>query len=239
MPRVHVPSIPEDQTTVEITGESARYLTSVLRLRAGDEFELFDSAGVSVGAVVTRAGRGRVEAEMKLPRRSLPEFPANVVLLQGMLKGRKMDLLVQKTTELGVKEIVPLVTQRALVRQTRKVERWRKIALEASRQCGRAKAPSVSEPVDIRDFMRPEGKLSGYIFWEEGGRALSEMPPSSGVGDVVAAVGPEGGFTGEEVRLAEKSGLVVTTLGSRILRAETAAIAAVALVQFMRGGLGH
>lgn len=237
MPRIYVPSLREKEGPVRITGESARYLLTVLRCKAGDELTLFDSRGGSYRAEVREAGKRDLTVEVKEAFPPEPESPVGVVLIQGLLKGQKMDLVVQKATELGVREIVPVVTGRAQVRETRKPERWRKIALEASRQSGRAVAPAVREPVGFGEFLRAGEGLRGFLFWEEGGAALKEASAPVKEGIVHVAVGPEGGFTAEEVRMGRDKGLMVTTLGPRILRAETAAIAAVALVQFLIGGL--
>lgn len=241
MPRVYVPSIPTDGPFLNITGEQARYVVSVLRLRQGDGVHLFDSSGKHFRAVITKAGRGRVEVELEGPIQPPEEPPLNITLLQGVLKGRKMDLVLQKATELGVGAIVPLVTERAVVRGTRRLERWRKIALEASRQCGRAVAPDVGKPRGFEDYFSSDSALKGVIFWEEQGQGLKSLKDISFprlAKDIIVAVGPEGGFTEHEVGLAQKKGLVPATLGPRILRAETAAITAVALVQYLGGGLG-
>lgn len=233
MPRIYVPSIPEDEPTLKITGENARYLLSVLRCRKGDGITVFDSRGVRYRAEVRETGRRDLFVELGEAFPPEPDPRVGVVLVQGMLKGQKMDLVVQKATELGVREIIPVVTERAQVRETRKPERWRKIAGEASRQSGRAVAPSVREPVAFREVFETEGALRGFMFWEEGGRPLREAFAPVDEGVIHIAIGPEGGFTKEEVRLAEDRGLVVATLGAHILRAETAAIAAVAIVKFL------
>jgi 16S rRNA (uracil1498-N3)-methyltransferase len=235
MPCIYLPSLRQKEGAVKITGENARYLLTVLRCRAGDELTLLDSLGGRYRAEIKEAGRRDLTVELKEAFPPEPEPPVGVVLLQGLLKGQKMDLVVQKATELGVREIVPVVTERAQVRQTRKPERWRKIALEASRQSGRTAAPSVREPVGFGEFLRAGDGLRGFLFWEEGGARLKEAFAPVSEGTVHIAVGPEGGFTAEEVRMGRDRGLAVTTLGRRILRAETAAIAAVALVQFLIG----
>jgi len=144
-----------------------------------------------------------------------------------------MDLVIQKATELGVTEIVPLVTERSIVKETRKLKRWQTIAEEAAEQCGRAVVPLVRDPEKLNDILDGE-KVNGLIFWEGGGRALSEAMGVIDRGRTVCIfIGPEGGFTASEVRKAEGQGIVRTTLGKRILRAETAAIAATSLVQFL------
>jgi 16S rRNA (uracil1498-N3)-methyltransferase len=238
MPRLYLPSIPRDEKAILITGEESRYLLNVLRMKAGDEFTVFDSSGGHFKAEIKRTGKNSVVAELgeALPPASEPV--RRLVLLQGILKGRKMDYVVQKATELGVDKFVPLVTERSQVRRTRKHERWQKIALEASRQSFRAKVPDVTEPVALGEFLESAKSLAGYIFWEEGGSSLRDA--AIGVSDepFVVAIGPEGGFTSDEVELAREKGLDVKSLGSRILRAETATVSAVTLVQFLLGEMG-
>lgn len=239
MPRIFIPSVPEAEIPVALKGEEARYVLAVLRMRAGEELSLVDPRGGLHRARIERAGGSTLQLRVleSLPPR--PEPGTGVVLLQGILKGGKMDLVIQKATELGVREIVPFVTERSQVRDTRKLSRWRKVALEAARQCGRAAVPSVREPVPMKDFFRgSERPLKGFIFWEEGGRPLSAEPLKDSEEDVLVAVGPEGGFTKEEAQGAEGRGLTVSTLGPLILRAETAAIAAVTLVQFLMRRMG-
>jgi 16S rRNA (uracil1498-N3)-methyltransferase len=241
MPRVYVSSIPADSSFLDITGEQARYVSAVLRLRQGDGVHLFDSSGKHFSALITKAGRGRVEMELKELIETPEEPSLNITLLQGTLKGQKMDIVLQKATELGVGAIVPLITERAIVRGTRRLERWQKIALEASRQCGRTRPPEVSSPRGVEDYFSSESRLKGVIFWEEqsqGLKSLKDMSFPRSTKEIIVAIGPEGGFTEHEVGLAQKSGLVPTTLGPRILRAETAAITALALVQYIGGGLG-
>ncbi|GAB4387477.1 MAG: 16S rRNA (uracil(1498)-N(3))-methyltransferase [Thermodesulfovibrionales bacterium] len=237
MPRVYVHSIPREGESARLDGEEARYLASVLRLAEGDEVALFDSAGGRGKASISEIGKRSVVLRVTEALAPEPEPPGGIVLIQGILKGQKMDLVVQKATELGVRRIVPVVTERSQVRETRKGQRWRKVALEAARQSGRAAVPEVRDPVALEEFLGASSPLRGLIFWEEGGLPLREaFEGARGEGVVHAAIGPEGGFSRGEVELARERGLVVATLGSRILRAETAAIAAVALVGFLLEG---
>lgn len=238
--RIFLPSVDPDKP-LEIDGENAKYLLSVLRMSPGDVFTVFDESGCGYKAEIRQTlKKERLYARVMEALPPEPETETGIVLLQGILKGQKMDLVVQKTTELGIKGIVPLITQRTQVRQTGKRQRWQKIALEASRQSGRPKAPEVAEPVGIGEFFSSPASLKGLFFWEEGGISINEafpsMRPQGGAFYVV--IGPEGGFTEEEARLGKEKGLTVSTLGRRMLRAETAAISAVTIVQFMLGEMG-
>lgn len=238
MPRLHLPSIPRGEKAVRITGEEARYLLNVLRMKVGEELSLFDSSGAHFKAKITRSGKNSVVAELgaALPPAGEPARP--LVLLQGILKGRKMDYVIQKASELGVSEVVPLVTERSQVRQTRKHERWRKIALEASRQSFRTSVAEIREPVTLEAFFGASGPSEGFMFWEEGGSSLRDVRLEPSKEPLLIAVGPEGGFTAEEVSLARAKGLEIKSLGERILRAETAAVSAITIVQFVLGEMG-
>ena len=160
------------------------------------------------------------------------------ILFQGLLKGEKMDLVVQKATELGVKEIVPLITERSQIRETRKLQRWQKIAEEASRQCCRNRVPLIHEPKTLEAAISSHQFSGGIICWEQEGAPFSAaLDAFRGADKIVVCIGPEGGFSEKEIRAAEARNFVVASLGKRILRAETAALTAVALTQFVLGDL--
>ena len=238
---------------ITLSGEKARYLISVLRCSAGDELQVFDGEGSLYKSKITGIENKKVIIDL-LEQISLnAESPLNLTLVQGILKGEKMDMVVQKATELGVKEIIPAITERSQIRHTRKVDRWRKIAEEASKQSGRTIIPVVHEPIEFNLLfaVNDSRPLNGFIFWEEGGLSLKEAIKQSAVSiqhsensqlstlnsQLFVLVGPEGGFSKEEVNLAVSKGLITVSLGKRILRAETAAISAVALIQFLLGDI--
>jgi len=218
---------------IKVPPEKSRYLLSVLRCKKGDAVTVIDGRGSAYAAqIVSIVGKDIfIDITGDLPLNA--ELPVPLTLCQGLLKGEKMDLVIQKATELGVTEIVPLVTERSIVKETRKVKRWHAIAEEAAEQCGRAVVPLVRDPEKLNDILDGE-KMNGLLFWEGGGRALQEAMSVIDSGLTVHIfIGPEGGFSSAEIHKAEGQGLVRTTLGKRILRAETAAITAVALVQFL------
>jgi 16S rRNA (uracil1498-N3)-methyltransferase len=273
MLRIFLPVINLSGNQVSISGEKARYLATVLRCATGDELIVFGGRGNCLRTRILRVDRREVLAEVLQEFDCNMESPLNIVLVQGLLKGQKMDMVIQKATELGVKEVQPVITQRSQLRDTRKVARWKKIAEEASEQSGRNVVPIIHEPIGFNDFLlvptirHSPRSLRGCIFYEEGGMKISEAgeelkqslqksiadlrttnPPSStftkggtrGITETVGffvVIGPEGGFTKEEITAAENKGLIVTTLGKRILRAETAALSAITLVQFLLGDL--
>lgn len=251
MPRIFLPSAGESNF-IKIEGERARYLSAVLRCKKGDEIVLFDG-NTSHKAIITGITKRHVTAEVIGILTVNTESSLNSVLIQGLLKGEKMEFVIQKTTELGVREIVPVITERSQIKETRKSPRWRKIAEEASRQSGRTAIPVIHEPMPFDDLFHSSSALplpprpKGIIFWEENGlplkEAVSKIPlsPTTPFTDspFFIVIGPEGGFTKEEIDIAKSRGLVVTSLGKRILRAETAAIAAAALVQFILGDMNR
>ncbi len=241
----------EEPKAVHIRGEKAHYLATVLRCKAGDGIIIFDGRGSSYRALIKSVTKKEVLAEISEAVNENTESPLRIILVQGLIKGEKMDLVMQKTTELGVKEIIPVITERSQVRVTKKVARWRKIAEDASRQCGRSVVPFVHEPVEFSIFLSgatPEpgsGTIKGLMFWEEEGLPIKDACRKVSLADhpiidspFYLLIGPEGGFTKEEVRTAESKGFVITSLGTRILRTETAAIATAAIVQYLFGDLG-
>lgn len=239
--RLYFPAL-RDSGTVLIQAEEFEYAKNVLRARPGDEVSLFDGKGSEAKGVIRTISRKNLTVEMTglLESGSRKESALDIILLQAVLKEQKMDFVIQKATELGVSRIQPLATERAQVSGTRKLDRWRKISIEAARQCGRAVAPPVDEPVDFKRYFESLSTPGGGIFfWEQGGKSVKEFSDRlRGEQAISVAVGPEGGFLPEEAALAAGKGFHIASLGPRILRAETAAALAVGLVQFLFGDIG-
>jgi 16S rRNA (uracil1498-N3)-methyltransferase len=220
---------------VTLTADEARHLREVLRLKPGDEVWVFDGEGKEFRARVAQARREFAELDVDQeiePAR--PESPLQITLAVALLKGEKFDLVVQKTTELGVSRIVPLITRYADIKlrdesdATKRVARWQRIALEAAKQSGRAVVPEVSLPVALPAVLTP-----GCLFFSE--RQGGELKPMAN--PMTAIIGSEGGWSDEELDQARAAGAQIVTLGGRILRAETAAITAAALLQHRFGDL--
>lgn len=242
MPRIFLPLAEIKPGLLSITGKDARYLTAVLRCRAGDPVTVCDNACRAYPGRIIRPSRQEVMVAITGAGISPDTEPSlQITLLQGLLKGDKMDLVVQKATELGVSEIIPVITGRSQIRETRKLERWRKIAQEASRQSGRVSVPAVRDTVNIEYLLaRQPVPERGIIFWEEGGENLSTvMGRFMGRKAIELFTGPEGGFSGEEVSAVRETGFSVATMGRRILRAETAAVVALGIVQYQAGELAR
>jgi 16S rRNA (uracil1498-N3)-methyltransferase len=223
--------------------EETRHLRDVLRLSIGDTAFVFDGDGHEYESVVVEIGRDsarlNIVSEVSPAR---PESPLQLTLALALLKGEKFDLAVQKTTELGVTLIQPIITKLADIRlkdgydAERRVARWQRIALEAAKQCGRASVPTVSAPTNFSSLIENEPNQPRLMFSERLGesfdKAIGELP-----GQVTAIVGSEGGWTDDEIVRARESGCKIVTLGGRVLRAETAAIALTALLQYRLGDL--
>jgi 16S rRNA (uracil1498-N3)-methyltransferase len=238
-----------DGSTVTLGADEARHLRDVLRLNRGDEVFVFDGDGREFRCVVEESGRSKamlsVVSEVEAAR---SESSLRLTLAVALLKGEKFDLVVQKATELGATRIVPVITKYADVRlrdeadSTRRVARWQRIALEACKQSGRARVPDIDEPAACASFIESVPSNVGewrVMFAERGGVGLVETIKNlqSKPNAVTALIGSEGGWTDEEIQLAQDAGWSVVTLGGRTLRAETAAIAVAALLQHAFGDL--
>ncbi len=239
MPRIFLPAADLLSQPLTIRGEKAKYLATVPRSRGGDSLVVHDDRGNSYTATLTAVTPREVTAELTGKIDWNTESALQITLYQGILKGEKMDFVIQKATELGVDNIVPVVTERSQVRETRKLPRWTKIAGEAARQSGRNAVPRVHEIVRF-DALPPSASPKGILFWEKGGDDLAAaLGTFQGGGDISLFTGPEGGFSEKEVASAAEMGFLTATLGRRILRAETAAVAAIAIAQFSLGDLGR
>jgi len=239
--RVFIPEGCASSATVGLTGPEAHYLLRVLRMQPGDRFRaVLPGGGERVATVKTVTGE-RVAATLGEELAPGADPSAEVHLYVGMAKTGKLELVIQKCTELGVASVRPVLCRRSVSRPdseraARKVGRWEKIAEEAARQCGRTSAPHVGAPLGFVEAVEEMVALNGtgLILAPTGERGLREAalrPPVS------LLTGPEGGFDPEELSHAADAGLTSLSLGERILRAETAAIAATALVMYELGEL--
>jgi 16S rRNA (uracil1498-N3)-methyltransferase len=233
------------QQTVVLGSDEARHLNDVLRLRVGDECFVFDGTGKEFRCLVAVQSRDVTQLDI-LEKMDPPssESPLSITLAVALLKGEKFDLVVQKATELGVTEIVPVSTRHADIQlrdkgdAAKRVMRWQRIALEAAKQSGRAVVPVVAEPKDLGVLIETAKPSFRIMFSEKSGSQLNSISTvASADNSVLVLVGPEGGWADEEVALALESNWQVVTLGGRTLRAETAAIVAVTLVQHRFGDL--
>ncbi len=234
--RFYVPRECVHGETAFLPPDQVHHLRDVLRLRSGDVVELFDGEGAGYTGVVDDSGDElRVVAVRAIETAAGPE--TSLVLGQALLKSDKFEWVLQKATELGAGEIVPLVTKHCDVRLPEgkidaRLERWGRIGCEAAKQCGRLTMPKIHRPASLPEFLSRFGRHgnSGFFFWE---KASERWDIGSKVhGRPVLCIGPEGGWHMEEAEAAIRAGFQPFNLGRRILRAETAALAAITLIQF-------
>lgn len=241
--RFYAPPTSIEHDRITLDADESHHLRQVLRLRPGATVWVFDGQGTEY--VCRLEGFDRAQAQLTVLEQAQPavESPLALTLAQGLSKGEKFDLIIQKATELGVRRIVPLITAHTASSGVRSVspsrlQRWRRIALEATKQCGRTRLTDITPPREWRQFLLELPKPA-LLFSERRGRSLSDQLLSweNDEPAICLLVGPEGGWQDGEVEAAEVAGAVPVSLGPRILRTETAAIVAVGLVQYLWGDL--
>ncbi|MEA4848549.1 MAG: 16S rRNA (uracil(1498)-N(3))-methyltransferase [Clostridiaceae bacterium] len=223
-----------------LSGEDARHISKVLRLQTGDKIVLCDGEGTDYIAAVESMDKDTIRAFVLDKEASKGEPGIDVVLYQGIPKSTKMDVIIQKCTEMGIKRIVPVSTVRTVVRlesekdERKKVERWTKIAEEAAKQSGRGIIPVVDMPVTLQQALRSAAGLDLVIipYELEGGLPIKEVLTKARAGSIGFFIGPEGGFEPAEIEKAKETGAIPVTLGSRILRTETAGIAVLTSIMY-------
>lgn len=225
---------------VRITGDEASHISRVLRFSEGDSLELFNGTGLVAVGEIEQISKTEAFVRIKEIYESNAEPKVKITLYQGIAKEAKMDYIIQKATELGISEIVPVETEFSVVKikdSAKKVERWQKIATDAAKQCKRTVIPKVAEPVKFDKALKllkeKEIFFAPYEAAEQGSlkdMAFGKMPVSAGY-----IIGPEGGFSPKEANAFESENIPVVTLGKRILRTETAATATLAILGFCFG----
>lgn len=239
--RVHTDAVLRDGELATLAGPAASHVSRVLRLRAGDAVTLFNGDGWDYPGRVRSLPGQRVEVELGSRRPGLPESPLAVDLLQGVARGERMDLVVQKATELGVARILPVLAGRSVVRldprqAQRKQAHWQAIAVSACEQCGRSRVPVVGPPRSLAESLAEDGLPAARFMLAPGAPvALNALAP--GTASVALLIGPEGGLTDSERAAAAPAGFEARALGPRILRTETAALVALAVLQSVCGDL--
>jgi 16S rRNA (uracil1498-N3)-methyltransferase len=236
-----------DEKSVTLSADETRHARDVLRLQSSDEVFVFDGAGREFHCSIQTIGRDSTDLTVLAEvEPASPESTLHLTLAIALLKGEKFDLVIQKATELGVKRIVPLDTDRADVRvrdeggAQKRLARWRRIALEAAKQSGRACLTEITTPVSFSSLLtETSAEISRLMFSERSGKSLAEATADFAESRLrmIAVVGPEGGWTDDEIEQAHLAGFEIVTLGGRTLRAETAAITIMALLQHRFGDL--
>lgn len=236
------------QASVTLITDEARHLREVLRLKPGDEVYVFNGEGKEFLSRIEESRRDTARLQViREVEPARPESELQLTLALALLKGEKFDLVVQKATELGVTQIVPVITKHADIRlrdesdAAKRVNRWQRISMEAAKQSGRAVVPKVAGVITFTSLIETaDDKPSNCLmFSERDGQSLLQTKEdiAADTKQITALVGSEGGWSDEEIALARAAGWTIVTLGGRTLRAETAAIAVVALLQHLFGDL--
>ena len=231
---------------VPITGSEAHHIKNVLRLQPGDGLKLFDGTGFEYEAAIVRVSAQKVTVEIQHKARAAVPSGVHIIVAQAFLKEKKMDDLVRKLCELGMSRWVPFFSERSIARPDAKrlqarSQRWQRIATEAVKQCRRVDTPQIVGARSFEEMLDFSQNCDvRIVFWENEtsplapGLASKDNPPQK----ILLMLGPEGGFSDQEIERLQNSGFISAGLGPRILRAETATIAAVTLVQYLYGDMG-
>ena len=223
---------------ITISGEDVRHIATVLRMKTGDELLLCDGRGTEYQAKIARVSKSEITTEVKARSKREIRYPL-ITLCQGLPKSDKMDWIVQKSTELGVATIIPLATERTIVKirdEEKRVSRWQKIAREAAMQSNRPDIPEVEKIQSLDGYIRTLDPDPGTLLilpWEEGTEPIrSILRQIPGIKNIIVLIGPEGGFSAQEVEMAKEKGYHTVSLGQNILRTETAAVAVLSMIGY-------
>ena len=249
MIRFYIPSACISKDRLRVAGKSFHYLKNVLRIRNGENVSAFDGTGKEYLCTVDGIHSRHIDLNITRAFNCEAEPPVEIHLVQSLIKMGHFEFVVQKCTELGVRKFIPVVTERTIVKLTAERERnrrlrWQKLAMEAARQCGRAIHPDVEAVIDFKGALKKTGAYDiSIIPWEEE-RTLDLKSVlkdvKSNPGKIMVFIGPEGGWSEGEISSARESGVIPVSLGQRLLRSETAAIATVAnLVYELGSGAGR
>ncbi|MCS1350451.1 16S rRNA (uracil(1498)-N(3))-methyltransferase [Mechercharimyces sp. CAU 1602] len=228
-----------------ITGDDVHHIRTVLRSNPGEKVLCCDSRGTDYIVHLEKFHADAIEGRIETSTPSLSEAPIHITIAQSLPKGDKMDYVVQKGTELGASAFLPFMSQRTVVKLNdkkaeKRVERWQRIAKEAAEQSHRGKIPIVHGPIPWKQLLHDQASFDHvWIAYEKGGEALTAAGRDIEHGDrLLIIIGPEGGFTDEEVSEAEEAGMTRVSLGPRILRTETAGLAVLACLMVINGEVG-
>ena len=237
--RFLIERVEDSASHIEIIGEQCHYVLRVLRLQAGDQMILFDGSGSEWMSKIIDTKKNRLLLELK--EKSIPdrESPISITLIQSISRSQRMDLVMQKSTELGVSKIVPVFSMNTVVKMKedkigKKLNHWRNILISASEQSGRTKLPELMSPIKLNSKCLKEYKSDLSIFYDTTGQdSYDDGNPKK----ITVAIGPEGGFTDVEKTMAIDNGYSVIQSGPRLMRTETASIMALSILQYLYGDL--
>ncbi len=242
MPRFFIDTPLAVGEETHIAGEDARHIAGALRMTVGEALTLCDGQGRDYACTLTAVERQQVTARVEEVSPSVAEPSLAVTLYMGLPKADKLEMIIQKAVELGVTAIVPVVTARSIARfdqkdGAKKVTRWRRIAAEAAGQSGRGMVPTVEQPLSFKQVLPRLGAEKTLLCYEGGGAPIGELVSPADTA-LSLVIGPEGGFDPGEVAAVTAAGGRIATLGPRILRCETAPLAALAVLMERSGNMG-
>lgn len=226
--------------------DDVKHITKVLRLKQGDEVEICDGENMEYLAVIASMENKDIKLEIIEKWIGRTEAPIEITLFQGIPKSTKMDIIIQKCTELGITRIVPVITERTIVQlkdqksEEKKIERWQKIADEAAKQCKRGVIPKIEPPLALAEAIKvaTDFDLTVIPYEREEGVGLKGILKQTNAVKIGIYIGPEGGFGEKEIKRAKDAGVIPVTLGPRILRTETAGFVALSILMYELGDLG-
>lgn len=237
--RFYLPPLPPHARQVELPPESAHHAAKVLRLQAGNAIVLFDGTGGEYPAIISQIGKQHVTAEIGPWRERECESPLDITLVQAMSSGDKMDFTLQKAVELGISAIQPIASERSVVRLSgeraeKRVRHWQQVVVSACEQCGRNRVPEVAPILSLSDWLgKPATPGMRLTLAPDAPASLRELTRPSA--PITLLIGPEGGLAPGEIKAASSRGFAPVRLGPRVLRTETAALAALAAMQAVWG----
>jgi len=239
--RFYVPPHNVKNNSIDVTGREAHHILDVMRLKEGDEVVIFDGTGREYSGFIKEADKKHKKAVVQIVKTECPlkDSLPEIILAQALPKKSKMDYIVEKATELGVSQVIPLISERTIVRPKgdsgiKKVERWKKISLEAAKQCGRVDTPLIHA---IMPFDLLAGKVSHYDLTllaclQDENISIKEAVKGMSSGKILILIGPEGDFTTKEIMMADHDNCRFVSLGKRVLKSDTAALFVLSVLNY-------
>lgn len=230
-------------TTTRFTGQDARHIFKVFRKRKNDTLTITDGRGSDFLAVITHAAPDVIDIQITDSLDLNTESALDITFCSGMLKDRKMDMVIKHITQLGIKKWIPFYCERAVPlpapkKLAKRLDRWKTISKESIKQCNRSQLPYIESPCDFKTLMaQSENHDLSIIFWEKATQSIQTSLPAPSPKKVMILAGPEGGFSENEISMAREHNIQAYGLGPRILRAETASISACTLIQHLFGDM--
>jgi 16S rRNA (uracil1498-N3)-methyltransferase len=238
--RLYIPGSYGTESLLQLDADKTRYLGRVLRLRTGDTVSVFDGVGSEYRATITAIAKSSATLRIDARTATGTESPLRVHLVQGISRGERMDFVIQKATELGVKRITPVLTEFGVVkldgtRAEKRRDHWQKVAASACEQSGRVRLPLIDAPLPLKNWFGSKPPTADTEIILKPGAAKPLIAIAAPTTKICVLIGPEGGFSDGELDDAEASGFDAVSLGPRVMRTETAAIAAIAVLQSLWG----